>query len=415
MDGKDCYFYDSSGKRYLDFSSQLMCVNLGYKNEAVVKAIAEQAEKLAYIGPSFSTVPRAELTELLMEVMPHGLVKYFFSPSGTEANEAAIKIARLYKGKHKIISRYRSYHGATAGSIGVTGEFRRWPSEPIGKIDGVAFAPDADCYRCPLNLEYPDCALACAEYVDYMMKHEGDVAAVIVEPVVGTNGVLVPPDEYLPRLREITQENDALLIVDEVMSGWGRTGEWFAVDHWKVKPDILTTAKGITSAYTPLGLTATTQEIADYFEDHYFAHGHTYEAHPLALASAVATIKEYKRLKIIERVKKMGRYLGSRLQELKDRHQSVGDVRGMGLFWAVELVRNRKTKEPFNNPADKLAGRPIFIEKLGAEMLQRGVFLFSWMSHFVIAPPLIATEKEIDEGVAALDQVLAQADKETSK
>ncbi len=415
VDAEGCYFYDANGKRYLDFSSQLMCSSLGHKNKAVIDAICKQARKLPYISPVFTCDVRAELSKLLLKVFPKGLEKFFYTTSGTEANEAAIKIARLYTGKYKIISRYRSYHGSTAGSIAATGDLRRWPVEPMGKIDGVIFAPDADTYRCPFGLDYPDCAIACAEYIDYMIKHENNVAAIIVEPVVGTNGVLIPPKEYLPMVREIADKNGVLLIADEIMSGWGRTGEWFAVNHWKVKPDILTTAKGITGAYAPLGVTATTREIADYFEDHYFAHGHTYEAHPLTLAPAIAAVKEYERLDLINGAKKKGEYLGKRLEELKEKHESVGDVRGLGLFWAVELVKSRKTKEPFYESKDKLAGKPSLLDKMASEMMRDGVYLMNWLSHFVIAPPLIITEAEMDEGVDALDQSLNIADKEVKR
>ncbi len=202
VDAEGCYFTDASGKKYLDFSAQLMCSNLGHKNKAVIKAIADQAEKLSFIAPGFTTDVRAELSKLLLEVLPKGLEKFYFSTSGTEANEAAIKIARMYTGKHKIISRYNSYHGSTAASIAATGDPRRWAVEPSGKIDGVIFAPECNCYRCPLGHNYPDCNIACADYIEHMIKNEGNVAAVMIEPVVGTNGVLVPPKEYLPKLRE---------------------------------------------------------------------------------------------------------------------------------------------------------------------------------------------------------------------
>jgi len=414
VDAEGCYFFDSSGKKYLDFSSQLMCSNLGHKNKAVIDAIIEQAKKLPYIAPGYAVEVRAELSKLLLQVLPKGLEKFFFTTSGTEANEAAIKIARLYTGKYKIISRYRSYHGSTAGSIAATGDLRRWSVEPAGKIDGVIFAPDTDFYHSPFSVEHPNWGVASAEYIDYMLKNEGNVAAIMVEPVVGTNGILVPHKEYLPTLREIADRHGVLLITDEVMSGWGRTGEWFAVDNWKVRPDILTTAKGITGAYAPLGLTATTREIADYFEDHYFAHGHTYEAHPLTLAPGVAAIKEYVRLDLINEAKKKGEYLGKRLNELKDKHQSVGDVRGIGLFWAVELVRNRGTREPFFDAKDKASGKPSPLDKLAGEMMSRGVYVLNWLSHFVVAPPLIISQKEIDEGVAALDHALSISDKEVA-
>ncbi len=410
VDAEGCHFTDASGKRYLDLSAQLMCVALGYKNQAVIKAIEDQARKLAYIAPGFATDVRAELSTMLLDVLPQGLEKFFFTTSGTEANEAAFKIARMYTGKTKIIARYHSYHGSTMGSIAATSDPRRWAMEPAGKIPGVIFAPEVNCYRCPLLHTYPDCHIACVEYIEHMIENESDVAAVLVEPIVGTNGVLIPPKEYMPRLRAICDAHGVLLIADEVMSGWGRTGKWFTVDHWNVKPDILTTAKGITTAYMPLGLCATTKEIGAFFDDHYFSHGHTYEAHPLTLAPAIAAIGEYRRLHLIERAQEMGAYLAKKLLALKEKHRSIGDVRGLGLFWAVELVKNRATKEPFNSYRDKVTGTPLLVDKVSAEMMKNGVYIQSWVSHFVIAPPLIISREEIDAGVAALDAALAIAD-----
>lgn len=410
VDAEGCYFTDSTGKKYLDFSSQLMCCLLGHKNQAVIRAIEEQARKLPFISPAFATDVRVELSKLLLEVLPEGLEKFFFTTSGTEANECAFKIARMVTGKTKIISRYRSYHGSTMGSIAATGDLRRWAMEPTGKIPGVIFAPETCCYRCPLKHRYPECEIACVEYIEHMIENESDVAAVFIEPIVGTNGVLIPPKEYMPRLREICSLHGVLLIVDEVMSGWGRTGKWFAVNHWNVKPDILTTAKGITSAYVPLGLCATTKKIADFFDDHYFSHGHTYEAHPLTLAAAIATINEYKRLGLIQRASEIGTYLGEKLNALKARNTFIGDVRGIGLFWAVELVKNQRTKEPFNYYADKLKGIPLVVDKIAAEMMRNGVFIQAWINHFVIAPPLIVTKDEIDLAVNVLDEALKIAE-----
>lgn len=415
VDAEGCFFTDASGKRYLDFSSQLMCVSLGHKNQAVIRAIEEQARTLPYIAPGFATDARVDLSQLLLDVLPRGLEKFFFTTSGTEANEAAFKIARMYTGKNKIIARYRSYHGATMGSIAATGDPRRWAMEPAGKIPGVIFAPEVNCYDCPIKHHYPQCGIACADYVEHMIENESDVAAVIVEPVVGTNGVLVPPPEYMPRLRQICDRHNVLLIADEVMSGWGRTGRWFAMDHWGVQPDILVTAKGITTAYVPLGLCATTMKIASYFDDHFFSHGHTYEAHPLTLAPAVATINEMKRLNLVERSQEMGAYLGEKLMALKAKHPSIGDVRGLGLFWAVELVKNQETKEPFNSKADKVSGRPLLVDQVAAQMMKNGVFLQAWISHFVIAPPLIITREEIDAGVQVFDEALTVADQELGR
>jgi len=410
VDAEGCWFIDSAGKRYLDFSAQLMCVNLGHKNPAVIQAIEQQARALPYIAPGYATDVRVELSKLLLEVLPRGLDKFFFTTSGTEANEAAIKIARMFTGRTKILARYRSYHGSTMASIAATGDPRRWPVEPGGKGQGVIFGPEVNCYNCPIGHRYPGCDIACADYLEHMIRNESDVAAVLVEPVVGTNGVLVPPPEYFPRLRRICDDNGVLLIADEVMSGWGRTGRWFAVDHWDVQPDILVTAKGITSAYVPLGLCATTTRIAEHFNDHLFAHGHTYEAHPMTLAPAVATIREMQRLNLVDRSREMGHYLTGRLLELKEKHRSVGDVRGLGLFQAIELVKNRTTKEPFNHMADKVSGTPMLVDKIAAEMLKNGVAVNSWISHFVIAPPLIIAQDEIDLAIAAFDSALQIAD-----
>jgi taurine---2-oxoglutarate transaminase len=403
-------FWDASGKEYLDLSSQLIATNLGHGNAAVAEAIASQARQLAYAAPGFATEPRAALSSALLSVLPKGLSRFFFSTSGTEANEAALKIARAATGRSKVVARYRSYHGSTAASISVTGEFRRRASERVQKVPGTVFAPDCYCYRCPFGLTYPSCGVACAEYVDYQLTREGDVAAMIVEPVVGTNGVLVPVPEYLPRIREITRKHDVLLIADEVMSGWGRAGEWFAVDHWNVQPDILTTAKGITGAQMPLGLTATTAPLHDAFQEAYFPHGHTYEAHPLTLAPGVAAISEYRRLGLIEKSRKDGEYLMQRLREIQSRHPSVGEVRGLGLFAAVELVKDRTTREPFNTEDDKMAGRPLLVEKVTAAMMKEGVFCIGWVSHLIVAPPLIVTREELDHGLAVLDRALGIAD-----
>jgi taurine--2-oxoglutarate transaminase len=404
-------FWDASGKRYLDLSAQLMCSNLGHQNAAVVEAICAQARELAFISPAHTCAVRAKLALKLLEVLPKGLDKFFYATSGTEANEAAVKIARMYTGKTKVIARYTSYHGSTAGAIAATGDLRRWFAEPSGKIPGVIFGPECHCYRCPMKSSYPECGLACADYIAHMIDEEGDVAAVLVEPIVGTNGVLVPPADYLPRLAEHCQKRGVLLICDEVMSGWGRTGKWFAVDHWGVVPDILTTAKGITSAMAPLGLVATTRKIAEHFDDHFFAHGHTYEAHPLTLAPAIAAIDEYKRLDLIARAAHLGESLGAKLRALAEKHPSVGDVRGLGLFWALDLVRDRATRAPFNVPADKIARKPMVIDQVVAEMMKRGVSVMGWVSHLVLAPPLVITEAELDEALAALDEALVVADR----
>lgn len=413
VSAEGCYFFDSSGKRYLDFSSQLVCVNLGHGNRAVIEAIYDYMKKMQYLSPVFTCDVKVELSKLLLEVMPKNITKFFYSTSGTEAVEAALKIARMYTRKRKIISRYRSYHGSTAASISVTGELRRLPVDGYHTVPGTIFAPECYCYRCPLKLSYPNCDVACVDYIDYILKNEADVAGVIVEPVVGSNGVIVPPPEYLPRLREITARHGVLLIIDEVMSGWLRTGEWFAIDHWKIEPDIIVTAKGVTSGYLPLGVTGVSREISEFFEDNLFAHGHTYEAHPVTLAAGVATINEYRRLNVRENVQRTGEYLGKRLRELEN-HPSVGEVRGLGMFWAVDLTRNKATREPMNTPQDKLAGRPIVVEKVGSRASQLGVFVLAWVNNLIVAPPLIAGKEEVDKGVEVLEEALKIADQEVS-
>lgn len=410
------FFFDEEGKSYLDFSSQLMCSNLGHGNEAIIDAICEQAKKLPYVAPGFLCEMKERATRALLDIVPRGLDTFFFSTSGTEANEAALKIIRQYMApKYKIISRYHSYHGSTAGSMALTGDLRRWFAEPMNVMPGVIFAPDAYCYRCPFSLEYTRCNIQCAEYVDYMIKEEGNVAAIFIEPVVGTNGIIVPPKEYFPRLREIADENGVLLVVDEVMSGWWRTGKLFAVDHWNVEPDILTTAKGCTGAYVPLGITLTGSKIKQHFDERFFSHGHTYAMHPLSLSALPAAIEEYKKLVASGLMEKVSKHLEKRLCELMSSHECVGDVRGIGHFWAVEIVKDRGTKEPFNTKQDKASLKPLMTGNISKEALRRGLHIVSWYNHFIIAPPLIITEEEVDKGMEVFDEVLKIADNEVKK
>jgi len=412
-DAEGVYMYDNNGNRYLDFSSQLMCSNLGHKNKVVIEAIVKQAEKMPYIAPGFIHEASENAVEALLTVLPEGLDKIFFSTSGTEANEAAVKMIRQYMApKYKIISRYHSYHGATATSISLTGDPRRWYAERARcTIPGVVFAPDAYCYRCPFGLKYPNCNIQCAEYIDYMIKEEGNVAAVVVEPVVGTNGRILPPPEYFPRLRKICDENNVLLVADEVMSGWYRTGPVWAMQNWDVKPDILTTAKGCTAAYAPAGITVTTREIADYFEEETMCHGHTYSFHPLVLSAIPAAIAEYKRIMAIGLPQRVSKYLEKRLYELGDRHECIGDVRGIGHFWALEIVKNRKTKELFNTKADKFH-KLLMADRIAAEAMKQGLYIAYWYDTLTIAPPLIITEEQVDEGIESLDKALEVADRE---
>ncbi len=413
-DAEGIYFYDHTGKRYLDFSSQLMCSNLGHKNKVVIEAIVKQAEKLPYVAPIFITEILLESVEALRSVFPEKLSKFFFSTSGTAANEAALKMVRQSQfPSYKVISRYHSYHGATAVGTSLTGDSRRWYSELARTVvDGVVFAPDNYCYRCPFGITYPECNVQCARYIDYMIKEEGNVAAMIVEPIVGTNGRMIPPPEYYPILRRICDENNVLLICDEVMSGWFRTGKLFAIDHWDVLPDILTTAKGASAAYTPVAITASTDKVADFFEEVVFCHGHTFAYHALAAAAIPAAISEHVKLMDSGLPQKASEHLKKRLYELADKHICIGDVRGVGHFWALEIVKNRKTKEPFDTKPDKFSGKALMTGKISGDAMQNGLYLSIWYDTLVITPPLIITEDQIDEAIAILDKSLEIADKE---
>jgi len=416
-DAEGVYIIDDQGKRYLDFSSQLMCSNLGHKNKVVIEAIVKQAEKLPYAAPGFVTDSSLAAVEALLTVLPTAVAgKIFFSTSGTEANEAALKILRQHKAPaYKVISRYHSYHGATPGSVTFTGDPRRWFAEQARcTVPGVRFAPDAYCYRCPFGLRYGQCGIQCARYLEYMIREEGNVAAFIAEPVVGTNGRIVPPPEYFPLVREICDEQNVLLVADEVMSGWFRTGKPFAIENWGVSPDILTTAKGSTAAYTPAGITATSDRIAEFFEQETMSHGHTYAFHPLALSAIPASVAEYKKLMKSGLPQRAAEHLKRKLYELAERHECIGDARGLGHFWALELVKNRKTKELFNVKADEYSRNPLMTARVAAEALKSGLYLAVWYDTLVVAPPLIITEEQIDEGIGVLDKALRIADQEAA-
>lgn len=409
VDGDGCYFTNKDGDEYLDFSSQLMCSNLGHSDETVIEHIEDQLNDMPYAAPPLATEVRARLSDKLSDITPDPLSKCFYSTSGTEANEAALKIARDVTDKHKVISRYRSYHGATFGSISLTGDPRRLKAEP--GVPGFIKAPDPYGFRGTFEGD----VMKTVEYIDEMMYLEGDtVGAIVVEPVVGSNGILVPPEEYFPELRQICDDHGALLVVDEVMSGFGRTGEWFASDHWDFEPDIMTMAKGLTGAYVPLAATVVSDEIADFYEgDQMFCHGHTYAGHATACAGGLGAVRSYEEKDLISRSHQQGQYLQSRLEELKQDHPSVGDVRGIGMFCGIELVKDRETKEPFGTRYDKLDRDGNMIGEVTGRCWELGAHVIGIINTLIIAPPLIATEEEIDEGIEILDEALEVADAET--
>jgi taurine--2-oxoglutarate transaminase len=411
-DAEGIYFYNADGKSFIDFSSQLMCSNLGHKNKAIIEAIVKQAEKLPYAAPGFVTDASIAAVEALRTMVPEPLNQFFFSTSGTEANDGALIMTRQSKAPaYKIISRYHSYHGATSGGLSFTGDPRRWPAEQARyTVQGVRFAPDNYCYRCPFKMSYPECDIQCARYLDYLFKEEGNVAAFIVEPVVGTNGRIVPPPEYFPIVRRICDENDVLLIADEVMSGWFRTGTAFAMQNWNVAPDIMTTAKGASNAYTPVAITMTTEKVKSHFEDEFFCHGHTYAYHPLAVSAIPAAVAEYDKLWKSGLPQKASQHLKKKLYELADKHICIGDARGIGHFWALEIVKNRKTKEPFDTKADKLSGKALMTAQIAGDAMKQGLYMAAWYDTLVIAPPLIITEAQIDEAIEILDKALKIGD-----
>ena len=399
------YFWDTDGKRYIDFSSQLMNTNIGHQHPKVVKAIQDQAAKLCFVHPGNATEPRGLLGKKLAEVTPGNLKKTFFTLGGSEANENAIKIARFYTGRHKILARYRSYHGATYGSLALTGDYRRLAVEPV-MPGGVHFL-DPFCYRCPFGQKKETCKRECISHLEEVIKYEGPdkIAAIIMEGVVGSNGLIIPPDDYWPRVRQICDKNGILLISDEVMSGWGRTGKWFAVDNWGVTPDIITTAKGITSGYLPLGAVIVSEPIAKFFDDKYLYAGLTYNGHALSCAAAVATIAVYEEDHLIENAVTVGKHLGQALERIKVRHPSVGDVRYIGLFSALELVSNRETKESF---------APSVMAEVGKVLRQNGLFTFIMANNMgslvFVVPPLCITNEQLDEGLAIIEKALEVAD-----
>ncbi len=396
------YFWTPEGKRYLDFNSQLMCSNVGHSHPRVVRAIQAQAAVLAYANPFMATEPRARLGAKLASVTPGDIDTFFFTSGGADANEHAIRIARLATGRSKILARYRSYHGATAGAISLTGDPRRWAAEP--GLPGIVRVPDFHKW----GRRDPEPVDTCLDAIEDVIRYEGpaNIAAFILEPIVGSNGLLIPPDGYMQGVRQICDHYGILLIADEVMSGFGRTGRWFAVDHWNVVPDILTMAKGLTGAYVPMGAVGMRPHVVEAFRDRAFPSGLTYNSHPLACAAALATLAVYEEEGLVERAARLGDELRRRLQDLEARHPSVGATRSIGLFGIVELVRDRRTYEPlapYGGSSPEMAALATFFR-------DEGLYTFVRWNTFFVNPPLIVTEAQLDEGFAVLDRGLALVD-----
>jgi len=400
---KGVYFWTPEGKRFLDFNSQLMSVNIGHGDPRVINAISQQATTLAYANPFMATEPRARLGAKLAEIAPGDIDVFFFTNGGAEANENAIKIARFVTGRPKILARYRSYHGATAGSITLTGDPRRWANEP--GMPGVVHVLDP-YHGIARGWESAEQSLTMLEEV-IQLEGPQTIAAFILEPVTGTNGVLVPPDGYLQGVRELCTRHGILMIADEVMSGFGRTGEWFAVNHWNVVPDLITMAKGLTSSYLPLGAVGMRHFIAQHFQDKVFYGGLTYNSHPMGCAAALATIRVYEEDHLIENARKMGAVMKQLLAGLAACHPSVGAVRSVGLFGIVELIRSQRTREPlapFNGTSEEMAA-------LGRFFRQEGLYTFVRWNTFFTNPPLCIKEDELREGFAIIDRGLEITDK----
>lgn len=411
---KGVHFWDVNDKRYLDFNSMTMCVNIGHGEERVIKAMQQQVAELPYAAPGMTTRVRALASKMVADVTPRqALSKVLFTLGGADANENAIKLARGYTGRHKILTRYRSYHGATAGAMAATGDPRRVVWEP-NLMTGVVHFLDPYRYRSTFHRTNPDISEAefAQDYLNHLeeiIRYEGPqtIAAVLMESVTGTNGIIIPPQGYMQGVRALCDKYGIVMIADEVMSGFGRTGKWFAVEHWDVVPDIMTMAKGLTSAYAPLGAVAMKPEIAAAFNEHAFESGLTYTSHPVSLAAAVANIHVMKEDKIVEHAAALGPVLNRMLTDLGEAHPSVGEVRNIGLFGIVELVRDRKTKEPMA-PWNGSSPEMNAVKKY---CMENGLFLYTHWHTLLIIPPLIITEEQLKEGFDILDKALELTDK----
>lgn len=408
---KGVYLYDYDGKRYLDFSSGLMNVNIGHGNQRVTKAVVKQMQEVSYVTPSCVTKVRGELGKKLEEITPGNLKKTLFTVCGATAIENAIKLARLYTGRHKIIAKYRAYHGASYGAMTAGGDPRKLASDSQ-QIPNVIHVEDPYCYRCPFGQAGPDkCNRECVQHVERVIQFEGpeNVAAILMEGESGSSGCIKYPADYLPKIRQICDKYGILLIADEVMSGFGRTGKWFGVDNFGVVPDMIATAKGITAGYLPLGALIVSDKIAAHYDDRPLMLGLTYSAHPVACAAGLETLKIYEDEKLIANAVETGQYVDKQIDKLRQKHPCIGDWRNTGLLGCLEIVKNRTTKEPMA-PYNAKPHEMIVMNKVAAKLRELGMYTFVRWNFVFIAPPLSITKKQIDEGLAMISAALSIAD-----
>ncbi len=408
---KGVYLYDSDGKRYIDFSSQLMNVNIGHGNQRITAAVQKQMEQVSYVYPGMVTEARGLLGKKLAEIAPGNLNKTFFTLGGSEAIENAIKLARLYTGRHKIITHYRSYHGGTYAAISASGDPRRFPMD-AQQIPNIIRVENPYFYRCPWNTASPEeCGEMALRNLEQVILYENpeSIAAILFEGESGSSGCIKYPPFYLKKVKALAEQHGILLIDDEVMSGFGRTGKWFAIEHHDVVPDIMCVAKGITSGYVPLGALIVSDTIARHFDDHFMAIGLTYSAHAVACAAAVENIKIMEEGNMIENAARMGHYMEKKVEEMKEKHPSIGDFRNTGLLGCIELVKNRTTKVPVT-PWNAAPKDMEVTNRMAASVRANGLFTFVRWNWIFTAPPLCVTEAEIDEGLDIISKAIAIAD-----
>ncbi len=406
------YLYTRDGKRYLDFSSQLMNVNIGHGNLKVRDAVYKQMSEVCFVAPSAVTEVRSILGKRMAAIAPPDINKTLFTLGGAEANENAIKLARLYTGRHKILAQYRSYHGATSAAIAASGDPRKLNFRD--QAPNFRHFENPYSYRCPWGTNTPEeCAIKCIEHLERIINYEGhdNIAAVILEGESGTSGCIKYPPNYWRLMRDLTNKYGILLIDDEVMSGFGRTGNWFAVQNAGVQPDIITMAKGLTAGYVPLGAMMVHDKIAKHFDENVLPLGLTYSAHPVSCAAAIAVLDIYEEENLIERAKEMGKYIDQKMEELKAKHPSIGDCRNTGMLGCIELVKNKATKEPMA-PWNATAEQMEVMLKVKAKIFELGMFTFVKWNNIYVVPPLIATKEQIDAGMAIISEAIAIADKE---